>query len=71
MSSAEFNTARNFVLSFGRYKGKTIDKTAESDDGLLYLDWLNAQTWLTDPLRAHLKAYLEDPTIEKELEELT
>jgi uncharacterized protein (DUF3820 family) len=34
--------AKNFVLPYGRYKGKTIAALAESVDGRHYLEWLAA-----------------------------
>lgn len=69
MSSPEFKAACGAVIPFGRtYKGIAIDKIAESDHGLKYLDWLNGQEFLKDPLKTHVANYLNDPTIKKELE---
>jgi len=68
LSSPEFKAAQKFVLRFGTHRDKPIDVAAETDDGLLYLAWLRDQTWLRDPLKSHLEAYLTDPTIQKELE---
>lgn len=68
MSSPEFKMAQEYVLKFGNYKDKTIDKAAETDKGLRYLDWLNGEPWVKEPLKTHLRNYLTDPTIKKELE---
>lgn len=56
------------MLKFGSYKDKTIDQAAETDKGLLYLDWLNGESWTKEPLKTHLRNYLSDPTIKRELE---
>lgn len=61
--------AQKYVLKFGTHRDKPIDVAAETDDGLLYLDWLNGQPWVKEPLKTHLRNYLTDPTIKKELEE--
>lgn len=68
MSSPEFKMAQEYVLKFGTHRDKTLDKAAETDDGLLYLDWLNGQEWVKEPLKTHLRNYLSDQTITKELE---
>lgn len=70
MSNPDFRTACDFVLKFGQYKDQTIDKAAESDAGLKYLDWLRGQPWLKDPLKKHLETYLNDPSIKADLEKL-
>lgn len=70
MSSPQFKAAQTFVIRFGEHNGKTLDKIAESDKGLKYLDWLRGQAWLQDPLKTHLTNYLNDPTIKKELEKI-
>lgn len=69
MSSEAFKAAQKFVLRFGKkYNGLNLDKIAETDEGLLYLDWLRGQEWVREPLKGHLTAYMTDPTIKKELE---
>ena len=68
-SSPEFKMAQQYVLKFGEHKDKTLDKAAETDRGLLYLDWLNGQEWVKEPLKTHLRNYLTDPTIKKEVDE--
>ena len=70
MSSPQFKAAQTFVIRFGEHNGKTIDKIAESDKGLKYLDWLRGQNYLRDPARMHIEYYLSDPTIKKELEKI-
>lgn len=70
MSSPQFKAAQQFVIRFGEHYGKTLDKIAESDKGLKYLDWLRGQAWLNDPLKSHVLNYLNDPTIRTELEKI-
>lgn len=70
MASPQFEDAQEFVIKFGKYKGITLDAIASTDDGLKYLDWLRGQAWLNDPLKKHVLNYLNDPTINKELEKL-
>lgn len=67
VSSDEFKAAQKFVLKFGTHRDKPIDVAAETDDGLLYLEWLRDQPWVRDPLKRHLDVYLTDSTIQKEL----
>lgn len=68
MSSPEFKVAQNFVLKFGKYRDQPLDVAAETDEGLIYLDWLRGQDFVREPLKTHLEHYLSDPTIMKELE---
>ena len=63
----DFRTAASFTLYFGKYTGKTLDQIAESDEGLLYLDWLLAEGWLGEVPKMHVKAYLGDLAIAKDL----
>ena len=58
------------VLPFGKFRGQTIDHVAESDAGLLYLDWLIGQNWIRDGLRTALETYLGDPGIKGEIEKV-
>lgn len=69
----QFNDAKNYVLKFGKYAGKTIDQAAESDSGLSWLDWMrgqmergNGQRQYPETYRA-ICAYLDDGTIQREL----
>ena len=71
MSTPEFREAQNQVMPFRKYKGKTLEEIAETDEGLLYLDWLRGQSWTLSYLTDHLNTYLNDPTIKKELEDIT
>lgn len=71
MISPQFKAAQQYVIRFGNYKDKSLDKIAETDDGLKYLDWLLGQNWLRDLARMHITYYLSDPTIKKELEKIT
>ena len=71
----DFRSAAAFVMPFGQYKGKTLDEIAQTDKGLLYLDWLlgerdkkeNDEPKMVDHA---LVAYLSDETIQHDLEKL-
>lgn len=68
-----FQQASSFVLPFGNHKGRTIDKVAQTDEGLRDLDsflgWLESRRRGTDVHEA-VKTYLDDPSIRKELNSL-
>lgn len=72
-----FAEAAAFVLPWGKYKGMALDKIAETDEGLRYLDWLygergcNPKTVQYSTIDAALIAYLNDPTIAKDVAKLT
>jgi hypothetical protein len=61
-----FKQAGDYVLTFGKHQGQTIDTVASTDNGLLYLDFLRGIR-----LDFHTKnavcTYLDDPTIAKDL----
>lgn len=65
-----YKWASQFILPFGQHKGKKIDKVAETDDGLLYLDWLNGQNYVNGDLKLAIETYLTDPAIAKDLANL-
>jgi len=69
MSREQYRWASRFKLTFGKYKGQTIDNVAETDEGLLYLDWLHDQTQPSE-LKQALTTYLTDPAIARDLEDL-
>ncbi len=73
----EFRAAAEFKLSFGKYKGKTLDRIAETDEGLLYLDWLlgerdneRGDSRSKDVVSDALYSYLSDNAIRSELDKL-
>lgn len=66
----DFEIAKEYIMPFGDYKGSTLDSIASSDEGLLYLDWMRDNN-ITEPLKTPLNIYLDDPSIQKELEKLT
>ena len=35
------------LLTFGRYKGQSVEKVAQLDKGLDYLGWVSRQSWMT------------------------
>ena len=61
-----FKEAAAFVLSFGKYRGVTLDAIAVTDDGLKYLDWLRGERG-GSKRDAALAAYLDDPAIKREV----
>jgi hypothetical protein len=66
-----FAEARSTVMSFGRFKGQILDKIAETDDGLQYLDWVRGNSQNVSPsLNEALSVYLDDPTIANDLNKL-
>jgi len=69
-----FKEAADFVMPIGKHKGRTLDKIAETDTGLKYLDWLRgirAQEGKDWPEDKAMHVYLSDPTIQKELERIS
>jgi DNA polymerase III epsilon subunit-like protein len=69
-AAISFADACNFRLTFGMYKGQTLDEIAVSDRGLAYCDWLLGEQGgpTHDPaLKAALEAYLADPTVAADL----
>jgi hypothetical protein len=74
----DFKEAKGFVVLFGKFRNSTIDKIAESDDGLKWCDWMygelerevksakkHGRHIAADRVALHiaLEAYLSDPTI--------
>lgn len=79
MTSPAFRAAAAHVLPFGNFSGNTIDRVAESDAGLLYLDWMRgelvagrlvARQSEQPALINALAVYLEDPAIAGDLAKL-
>lgn len=66
-----FKDAAAFVMPFGKHKGRTLDDIAADDDGLQYLDWMRGvreDDGKNDQVDRALRAYIDDPAIQKELE---
>lgn len=66
-----FSDAKNVVVPFGKFCGQTIDKIAETDEGLLWLDWLHGQEIRSPRLREAVTIYMADKTIAAEVQRLT
>lgn len=66
----KFSEAKEVVLSFGKYRGKTIDDVAATDDGLRYLDWLAGQDWVNGRTEEALAEYLGNDAVKRDLETL-
>ncbi len=70
-----FGEAKEVRLGGGRYRGKTLDQVASTNRGLMYLDWLRSVVE-PDPDKYFwvnveaLRAYLDDPDISKEINQL-
>ena len=65
----DFRTAANTNLPFGPFQGQTLDQTAETDDGLRYLDNLFAKMRFGQ-IRTALARYLSEPVIARALDNL-
>lgn len=66
-----FKDAAAFKMPFGKHKGCCLDAIASDDDGLKYLDWLRGERGSTrSDIDQALAAYLDDPSIKKDLENL-
>lgn len=64
-----FAKSRDYEMPFGKHRGKTLDKIAETDEGLLYLDWLSGEV-AGGTTKDALTAYLSDKTIEADVQKL-
>jgi len=62
-----FHQAASTIMTFGKYKGISIEKISFTDEGLLYLDWLRGQAVSCSVIREALDTYLEDKTISLEI----
>jgi hypothetical protein len=71
MSSPAFVAAAARLIQFGKYRGKSIDDIARTEDGLKYLDWLRDQPWITVAVREDIELYLKDPSIARDLDQAT
>ena len=62
-----FKEAESTVLPFGKYRDRTIDSVASTDEGLRYLDWLIGQDNLYGEFKEALEVYLGDQSIQEEV----
>ena len=65
-----YKEAAAFKMPFGKHAGRTLDAIATEDAGLKYLDWLRGERAQEDKnydVDKALQAYLNDPSIKKEL----
>jgi len=79
MSTDAFRAAAAHRIPFGKHFNQPIDKVAETDAGLLYLDWMRgelvagrlvAKASEQPALINALATYLEDPAIAGDLAKL-
>jgi len=61
-----FADAQIFKMPFGKHKGLTLDKISETDEGLLYLDWLVGKN-LNPYVKQALETYLAYPSIQRDV----
>ncbi len=59
----------HFWMPFGKYKGRTLDVIAQTDDGLRYLDWLLGEI---DPgtVKSALESYLGSAEMQAEIQRI-
>lgn len=65
-----WRNAAQVRVPFGKYQGRTLKQVGDTDDGLLYLDWMRGIEIKDRAFREALAIYLDDPTIAAELTEL-
>lgn len=58
-----------YEMPFGKHKGKTLNRIADADRGLLYLDWC-AGEFDSGPVLDAIKEFLALPGIEGRLQRL-
>ena len=63
--------AGGFVLGFGKYRGRSIEQVAGTDDGLRYLDYVVGQDWCFPDTKEAIGLYLAQDHIRRELERIT
>lgn len=63
----DFKAAKQFVMPYGKFKGKALDEIATTDEGLLYLDYLRGEIDKGEVLDA-ISVYLDEPSIAQDLE---
>lgn len=51
----------DYVMPFGKYRGKTLDEIGDDDEGVRYLDWLRGERGDDDNVGAAIGRYLDDP----------
>ena len=72
MATPEFETAKDFVVPWGKYKGMSLDKIAHTDEGLKYIvEFLASDVIKDNRVRKAAQAYANEPTIWKEYKALS
>ena len=64
-----FSQSQIFQMPFGKHRGKALDEIAQTDDGLLYLDWILGELG-EGTTKENVSAYLGDPTIAADVKKL-
>ena len=59
----------DYFLPFGKYAGRTLVEVAETDEGLLYLDWFAGA--VDGGAGDAVRAFLDDDVMQDELIRLT
>ena len=63
-----FHAAKKFVIPFGKYRGKTLNEVAETDEGLTYLDWMRGLGDLYEDTRRALDNFLNHEPVARDLQ---
>jgi hypothetical protein len=58
-----FHRASACDLRFGKYKGQTLEQIGDTEDGLIYLDWLIGVEWLNQYTRDMIGIYLNHSSV--------
>lgn len=56
-----------YVIQFGRERGRTLGQVAITPKGLRYLDWLVGQRWLDQETREAIEDFLAHDSVQREL----
>lgn len=66
----QYAAAAATKLTSGPFAGQTVDEIGSTDNGLRYLDNLRAKLHPRSALLPVLEAYLDEPVIARDLEQL-
>lgn len=60
--------AADFVLPFGKHRGRTLEQIAADEEGRRYLHWLGAQDGIKGSVRRAIECHLAHPSVAKFLD---
>ncbi len=61
--------AGSVIIPFGKYRGRSIDSVASTDEGMRYLVWLVDRAG-PGRFAVALKAYMADPAVKREVDRI-